>query len=70
MIDIRSRLVVLTTVFLSSGLTILAQGPPPPPASVHLVADGGTQQTLESIFIPPLANAPFSLTLETEWTRR
>jgi hypothetical protein len=31
--------------------------------------DGGTRQTLESIFIPPLAHAPFSLTLETEWTR-
>jgi hypothetical protein len=31
--------------------------------------DGGTRQVLESIFIPPLAHAPFSLTLETEWTR-
>jgi hypothetical protein len=31
--------------------------------------DGGTRQVLESIFIPPLAHAPFSLILETEWTR-
>jgi hypothetical protein len=31
--------------------------------------DGGTRQVLESIFIPPLTHAPFSLTLETEWTR-
>src|SRR5271170_154506 len=31
--------------------------------------DGGTRQTLESIFIPPIAHAPFSLTLETEWSR-
>jgi hypothetical protein len=31
--------------------------------------DGGTRQTLESIFIPPVARAPFSLTLETEWSR-
>jgi hypothetical protein len=31
--------------------------------------DGGTSELLESIFIPPKPNAPFSLTLETEWTR-
>lgn len=31
--------------------------------------DGGTRQVLESIFIPPLTHAPFSFTLETEWTR-
>jgi hypothetical protein len=39
-----------------------------PPRSVQTY-DGGTRQTLESIFIPPIAHAPFSLTLETEWTR-
>lgn len=31
--------------------------------------DGGTREVLESIFIPPVLNAPFSLTLETEWSR-
>ena len=31
--------------------------------------DGGTSELLESIFIPPKPNVPFSLTLETEWTR-
>lgn len=36
---------------------------------VHRTADGGTRETLESIFIPPIAKAPFSLTLETEWSR-
>jgi len=34
-----------------------------------LTGDGGTRETLESIFIPPKLNAPFSLTLETEWIR-
>jgi hypothetical protein len=33
------------------------------------IADGGVRQTLESIFIPPIVDAPFSLTLDTEWTR-
>jgi hypothetical protein len=33
------------------------------------VRDGGTREMLESIFIPPMANAPFQLTLATEWTR-
>jgi hypothetical protein len=36
---------------------------------VYGTADGGTREILESIFIPPIPNAPFSLTLETEWSR-
>jgi hypothetical protein len=31
--------------------------------------DGGTHQVLESIVIPPQANAPFVATLHTEWVR-
>lgn len=31
--------------------------------------DGGGQEVLQSIFVPMLAHAPFSLTLATEWTR-
>jgi hypothetical protein len=31
--------------------------------------DGGTSGRMESIFIPPKAEAPFSLTLVTEWSR-
>jgi hypothetical protein len=34
-----------------------------------ITADGGTSGRMESIFIPPLADAPFSLTLATEWSR-
>ena len=33
------------------------------------VPDGGTSGRMESIFIPPKAGAPFSLTLVTEWSR-
>lgn len=31
--------------------------------------DGGTTEILQSIFIPPKANAPFSLLLQTEWVK-
>jgi hypothetical protein len=41
------------------------------PAQQHVVRvpDGGVGGRMESIFIPPKAGAPFSLTLVTEWTR-
>ena len=39
-----------------------AQLQQPPP-------DGGMTEVLQSIFIPPLTNAPFTLTLATEWVR-
>ncbi len=31
--------------------------------------DGGTQERVQSILIPPIPNAPFSATVVTEWTR-
>jgi hypothetical protein len=31
--------------------------------------DGGGQEVLQSLYIPPLSHAPFSLTLHTEWAR-
>jgi hypothetical protein len=37
--------------------------------SVEVRPDGGGQEMLESMFIPPMANAPFSLTFATEWSR-
>ena len=41
------------------------------PNGPHAVGtvDGGTRQTLESLFIPPKAGAPFSLVLDTEWAK-
>jgi hypothetical protein len=38
--------------------------PVPGPAS-----DGGVREVLESIVIPPIPNAPFTATLDTEWVR-
>ncbi|MBB5343896.1 hypothetical protein [Tunturibacter empetritectus] len=54
-----------TLALLATSTLLLSQTPPPAVKTY----DGGTRQTLESIFIPPMTNAPFSLTLETEWTR-
>jgi hypothetical protein len=63
----RSTLAALlfSVALLTCGESLLAQNAP----AVLTTRDGGTRQTLESIFIPPIANAPFSLTLETEWSR-
>ena len=60
----------LTALLYASSTTLLAQTPPAqtPQATVQ-IADGGTREMLESIFIPPLPRAPFTLTLDTEWTR-
>lgn len=48
---------------------VLAQNGNNPQLSVVGVHDGGTSGRLESIFIPPMVDAPFSLTLVTEWSR-
>ena len=31
--------------------------------------DGGVSQVLQSIYIPPLHDAPFTATVHTEWAR-
>jgi hypothetical protein len=41
-----------------------SQQPAPTP-----LPDGGVRETLESINIPPVSRAPFTLTLQTEWIR-
>jgi hypothetical protein len=61
-----------TLFFLSAALipfTVHARTQSPPVEKQVHVEDGGTREVLESIVIPPLANAPFTLTLQTEWVR-
>jgi hypothetical protein len=53
--------------FLAAGLMAQAQNSGQGPAVAH-APDGGVKQTLQSISIPPLANAPFTATVTTEWT--
>jgi len=39
------------------------------PAKQFRAQDGGVTETLQSIFIPPKTQAPFTLTLHTEWIK-
>jgi len=56
-------------------VNLCAQTGAPEPSSkgtqkaVQVYQDGGVTETLQSIFIPPKARAPFSLTLHTEWVK-
>ena len=58
---------LLTLSFLLFGAAARAQIAPQ--AATISIPDGGTSGRMESIFIPPKAGAPFSLTLVTEWSR-
>jgi hypothetical protein len=51
-------------VFLSAGRVVLMNA-----QQVQHAPDGGTRETLSSIVVTPLPNAPFSATVETEWTK-
>jgi hypothetical protein len=57
-------------VFVATTLTIISrvaftQAPAQP---LH-APDGGTREILTSIFIPPVPDAPFSASVNTEWTK-
>lgn len=57
----------LLPALLVFGAIAVAQAPPQQPPMRR--PDGGVGGRMESIFVPPKARAPFSLTLATEWTR-
>ena len=59
----RSRPTIATCCLATIGL--LAQTPPKP----VYVQDGNVNETLDSIFIPPMPDAPFTCMLDTEWVR-
>src|SRR5215467_9542569 len=58
------RTAFLSAIVLSSAF-LFAQAPQAPTRA----PDGSTRQMLTSIVVPPLPNAPFSATVNTEWTR-
>jgi hypothetical protein len=61
--------VLVVAVFVpAAGFAQAPAQAPPAPTIIH-EQDGGTTEVLESIVIPPKANAPFTLTLQTEWVR-
>jgi hypothetical protein len=53
---------LLTLIFLTSFPLVAQQVP-------GHAFDGGTQERVQSVYIPPITNAPFSATVVTEWTR-
>jgi len=61
----RRSILAVAACFFSTGLLVQAQTPDNP---VH-APDGGTQEMVDSISIPPLTNAPFQATVALEWTR-
>jgi len=50
-------------------LLVIALPAQQPQAETHAV-DGGTHETITSVFIPELKNVPFSATVRTEWVKR
>jgi len=59
---------IFSVFFLVTAISLLpAQDPQQ--RSVAPARDGGVREVLESIVIPPVANAPFTATLDTEWLK-
>ena len=72
------RRVVVLLLLIGAASILWAQEPQQEPAPQEPdrrwtkpgpVQDGGVRQVLESIVIPPIPNAPFRATLDTEWVR-
>ena len=63
----RLRLLPVIAViwFTSAGLLLQAQSP----SEVLHAPDGNSREMISSIFISPLANAPFQATVTAEWTK-
>jgi hypothetical protein len=57
-------LAVILAVFLCSGRAMFVNA-----QQAQHAPDGGTREMLQSIAVPPLPNAPFSATVQTEWTK-
>ncbi len=55
----------LLALLLLVGVTAQAQAP----AQTPHMPDGGVRETLISIYVPPLTNAPFTAVVTTEWTK-
>ena len=65
---LRATLVILLAVFSPAALYSQTSAEDGGTRQVQ-AQDGGTRQVLESIVIPPKANAPFLATLHTDWVR-
>jgi hypothetical protein len=60
-VHVFSAAFALAIVSIASPRLLAGQAPHAP--------DGGTVERIQSLFIPPMPNAPFTATVVTEWTR-
>jgi len=60
-----TRLAMVVTALALSGHVVLTQAPQAP----QHAPDGALRGMIASIVVPPIPDAPFSATVETEWTR-
>ncbi len=63
------RLSLLLTLAAAPLLAQTSQPTQNAQPSVIQTNDGGTNGVMQSIFVPPIAGAPFTLTLSTDWSR-
>jgi hypothetical protein len=61
-----AALILLTASFIPCMVSAQEQAPPVRQVQAQ---DGGAREVLESIVIPPMRDAPFTLSLHTEWVR-
>src|SRR5438105_4680870 len=61
----KTRLAVVVMALTLTGRAVLTQTPQDPPHA----PDGAPRGMITSIVVPPIPDAPFSATVETEWTR-
>ncbi len=66
------RLLFAGILLLLPAVSSAQAAQPVSPEQSHIATpsrDGGVREVLESIVIPPIPNAPFTATLDTEWVR-
>jgi hypothetical protein len=59
----------LAALLLGSIACLAQNSAQAPNRGVRIALDGGVREVLESIVVPPIPNAPFMATLDTEWVR-
>jgi len=59
----------LAAILLGSVASLAQTSDSSPDRGVRIAHDGGVREVLESIVVPPIPNAPFTATLDTEWIR-
>ncbi|HTH53425.1 MAG TPA: hypothetical protein VL495_05715 [Edaphobacter sp.] len=65
----RAPAILLSSILTTTTLFAQSPSPTPPANNVVVTHDGGFNGRMESIVVPPIPGAPFSLILAAEWSR-